>query len=143
MSSPILFDSQALDAEQLIIAWLQPLRPTAIARVGGDPLPFTLVHQVGGYENPCYGTADVLIQVDTLCARTLGYEAARAEMRKTKQAMDELAVHNDAITLFDGSQVGVDYVTVAESPRFKLYEDETILRTMGRYDIGLCYVPAP
>jgi hypothetical protein len=137
-----LFDSQSVDAEQVIVAWLQPLRPTAIARVTGDPLPFCLITQVAGHEDPLYGTADVTVQVDTLCDRMLGYENARAEMRATSARMNELVVHNDTVTMFDGTLIGVDYCTCIESARFMLYEDESLLRTMSRYDIGLYYVPA-
>jgi len=137
-----LLDSEALDGEQVLVAWLQPLRATAIARVTGDPLPVTLIGQVGGHEDPIYGTADLMLQVDTLTDRNLGYEAARTEMRLTKRRMNQLIVHNDTFTLVDGTEVGVDYCSVAESPRFLLYEDAQILRTMGRYDIGLYYVPA-
>jgi hypothetical protein len=137
-----LLDSEALDAEQVLVAWLQPIRATAVARVTGDPLPFTLVGQVGGHEDPICGTADLLVQVDTLTDRDLGYENARTEMRLTKRRLNELIVHNDTFALPDGTQIGVDYLTCAESPRFLMYEDAQILRTMGRYDIGLYYVPA-
>jgi hypothetical protein len=143
MTAPALFDSEALDGEQVLVAWLAPLRRSAVARISGDPLPFCLITQIGGHEDPACGTADLLLQVDTLCDRTLGYGNAANESRLSRRRMSELQVHNDTFTMADGTAVGVDYVTVAEAPRMMLYEDETILRYMGRYEIGLSYVSAP
>lgn len=130
------------DLEEIIVAWLQPLRYTAIARQVDDPLPMALVTEVTGDEDDIIGIADPVVSVHTLCDRTLGYAAAKNEARNTHRRMLLLGRYLDAITLKDGRQAGVDYVSVFQRPRWVPYEDTQVLRKVGRYACGLSYVSA-
>jgi hypothetical protein len=56
--------------------------------------------------------------------------------------MLQLSRYLDTVTLSDNRLASVDYVKVFESPSWQLYNDVTILRSVGRYVIGLSYVPA-
>jgi len=141
MTADLLFEC-AEDAEELIIAWMAPLRRSGSARETGDPLPFTIVTQVTGPELPDLGLADPVVSVHTLCDKALGWGAAKNEAKRTHRRMLQLARYGDPITLNGGRQASVDYVTVFESPIWVLYEDTQILRKVGRYTIGLSYVPA-
>lgn len=136
-----LLESDAEDAEELIIAWLQPLRPTAVQRETGDPLPFTLVVQVAGTEDADLELADPVVSVHTLVDRALGWDNAKSEARMTRRRMRELARYHDPITMSDGRLANVDYCNVFESERWVEYEDTQILRKVGRYQLGISYVP--
>lgn len=136
-----LADQVAEDSEEVIIAWLAPLRDTANQRVMGDPLPFTMVAHVAGNENPDEGTAAPVVSVHTFTSRDLGRANLKNETQTTHRRMLRLGKSCDTITLTDGRQVGVDYVDVVESPLFVPYGDEQILRKVGRYEVGLTYVP--
>jgi hypothetical protein len=144
LSAPLL-PSYAEDVEELIVAWLSPLRRTGSARLEGDPLPFTLVNGLPGTEDPNVGLAAPVVQVETLCARTLGWAAAKNESNLTHRRMTLLARSCDCggIILSDGLQAAIDYVTVDNSPSWLDYEDVMILRKVARYTIGLSYVGPP
>jgi hypothetical protein len=137
-----LADQWAEDAEEVVIAWLTPLRRSALERLSTDVLPFTLVAHVAGSENIDEGTAAPIVSVHTLVSRSVGRTGLKNESRTTHQRMLRLATHCDTITLVDGRKVGVDYVDVVESPIVVSYDDDQILRKVGRYEIGLTYVPA-
>ena len=134
-------DQAAEDAEEIVIAWLAPLLRTVAARKAGDVLPMAAVTQVAGTENLDEGTAAPIVSVHTLCAKLLGRNNLKLQTRATHQRMLRLGVHCDLITLTDGRQVGIDYVDVTEQPITVDYEDDQILRKVGRYEIGLSYVP--
>lgn len=127
------------DVEELVVAWLIPLRPSSAFRNPGDPLPFTLVTHVAGTESVGEGTADPVVSVHTLCDKAVGVDAAMTECKATHQRMLRLLYGVDQITLTDGRKSGVDGGSVVESPRWEYYSD-TILRKVGRYQIGLAYV---
>jgi hypothetical protein len=143
MTTPDLLFECATDAEELVVAWLAPLRRSGSARQAGDPLPFTLVNMITGTEDECLGLADPVVSVHTLCAKGLGWGAAKDEAQLTHRAMLELARYRDTITLNGGVLAEVDYINVFQSPIWVTYEDTQILRKVGRYTIGLSYVPAP
>lgn len=136
-----LVDFCCEDAEELIIAWLTPLRRTAAERRPGDPLPFTLVTHVAGSENVDESTAELIVSVHTLCDKALGMSAAAAESKKTHRRLLYLAKHVSDIALYTTRLVDIDYLTVTESPRWEYYSD-TILRKCGRYAVGLTYTAA-
>jgi hypothetical protein len=146
MSTPTpavdLAEQDAEDSEEILIAWLEPLRRTGNSRVSGDPLPFTIVTQVGGTENADEGTAAPIVSVHTLVDKTLGRLVAKNEARLTHKRVLRLSQHCDPVTLSDGRTVGVDYVDVVESPLWLAYGDDQILRKVGRYELGLTYVPS-
>jgi hypothetical protein len=135
-----VFERANPDAEELIIAWLVPLGRTSIERRTGDELPFRLVTGVAGDEDPDLEIGAAVVSVHTLCARSDGSVAARNEAALTHQRMLELK-HLDTITLVDGTDVSVDYMRIFQPPLWLPYGDDQILRKVGRYRIGLSYVP--
>jgi hypothetical protein len=136
-----LLDSAAEDAEEVLVAWLQPLRATAVQRETGDPLPFTIVTQVAGTEDVDLEIADPIVSVHILVDKALGWDNAKEEKKLTERRMSELARWQDYITMSDGRVANVDYVTVVEPQHKQPYEDTQIIRYVGRYQIGLSYVP--
>lgn len=141
MTSPDLLDQHAEDVEELLLAWYAPLGALGMSRKTGDPLPFTLIRAVTGTENPDIGTADPVASVHTLCDKSLGWAAAKAAADMRHRRMLELARYLDTITMSDGRLASVDYVTVFQSPIWVDYEDTQIIRKVGRYTVGLSYVP--
>lgn len=134
-----LIDEAAEDAEEVIVAWLAPLRRSAAIRRTGDPLPFTLVTHITGTECVDEGTADPIVSVHTLCDKSLGEDSALAECKLTHRRILRLARHLEDITLTDGRIANIDYLDVVESPIWVYYSDQ-ILRKVGRYQIGLSFV---
>lgn len=127
-------------AEELVVAWMQPLRYAAIARQASDPLPMTLVTLITGDEDLDIGTADPVVSVHTLCARSAGFVAAKNESRLTHRRMLLLGRYLEPITLKDGRLASIDSLSVFQTPRWHPYEDTQILRKVGRYSLGLSYV---
>lgn len=130
------------DIEEALSTYFGALRRSGSAWETDDGLPFTIITALTGGEDPEIGTASPLVQVDTLCDKSLGYEAARDECRKTHQRALYLARFLPGITL-SGRIFGCDYVKVVESPTWKPFGDTTVLRKVGRYEFGLGYVPLP
>lgn len=140
----LLSDELADDAEEVVIAWMTPLRRSATVRdPQNDPLPFTLITHITGSECEEESFAQPVVSVHTLCAKKLGFAAATNEARLTHRRMLRLARHIDNIPLTDGRVADVDYVEIVESPRWEPYGDDQILRKVGRYRIGLTYVTVP
>lgn len=139
MSTPQLL-VQPDDVTAALATYFAPIRRSASAWETGDGLPFTLIQMVGGTEDPEVGFADPVVQVSTLCDKSLGYVAARNENRKTHAGMLYLARYQPQIVL-SGRTFGVDYVTITESPSIKPFGDTTVIRYLGRYQCGLQYVP--
>ena len=139
-----LFEQCCEDAEELVIAWLTPLRRAARDRKTGDPLPFTLVTQaIPGTENEEIGIAEAIVSVHTLCDKALGRAAAKDESKLTHRRMLELARGLDTITLNGGRPACVEYCTIFQPPIWVAYEDTQIYRKVGRYKLGLSYVDIP
>ena len=135
-----ILGEHAEDIEELVVAWLTPLRNSGVAFQVGDLLPFTLVTHVAGTESPDPGYADPVVSVHTLCAKALGYGVAKTQADQTHRRMLQLARHSDIIPLAGARNAGVDYITVTQSPLWVPYEDNLILRKVARYQIGLSYV---
>lgn len=129
------------DIETALVAWLTPLRRTAIERKAGDPLPFTLVNMITGTEDNRMGIARQVVSVHTMTARPANGSLTeiRDEAAKTHRRMLQLNV--DPRITVGNRVVGVLYCEVVESPRSEWYSDN-ILRRVGRYRIGLPYVAA-
>lgn len=130
------------DAEEVVIAWLTPLRRSAQTRRSGDPLPFTLVTCVAGTECEEEFYADDVVSVHTLCDKALGEDNAKDEADATHQRMLLLARYLPDVLLTDGRIATLDYVKVFQRPRWEPYGDDQILRKVGRYTLGLSYVTA-
>lgn len=129
------------DAEELIVAWMQPLRRSSVNRRSGDPLPFTLITEaIPGQEDEQNGIAEAIVSVHTLCDKELGRAAAKEEAKKTHRRMLELSRGLDTITLTDGRLACVEYCTIFQRPIWVSFEDTQIIRKVGRYRIGLSYV---
>lgn len=133
----------AVDAEALVVAWLSGLRRSGSARQAGDPLPFTLITHITGAEDADLGLAEPVVSVHTLAAKSLGWGNAKNEAQQTHLAMLELARYRDTITLANGTPAEIDYLSVFQAPIWVPYEDAQILRKVGRYTIGLSYIPIP
>lgn len=130
------------DAEEVIIAWLQPLRRSAQTRVSGDPLPFTLITHITGTEDLDCFYADDVVSVHTLCDKKFGVDSAKEEADATHRRMLLLGRYLPDVVLTDGRTATIDYCDVFERPHWVPYGDDQILRKVGRYKIGLSYVTA-
>jgi hypothetical protein len=128
------------DVEEIVIAWLQPLRRTAQTRVSGDPLPFTLVTHIASEERADEFHADELVSVHTMCDKNLGVDNAKEEADATHRRMLLLGRYLEDVSLHDGRLATIDYVDSAGTPIWVPYGDDQILRKVGRYKIGLSYV---
>lgn len=137
-----LFESAAVDAAELVVAWLAPLGSAGIIRRAGDTLPYRQVETLDPSEDADLEIADTLLSVHTFCARSDGWPAALDESQLTHRRMLELIRYRDTVTLSDGRAVSIDYGSVEEGQRHTDYDDDQILRYTGRYRIGHCYVPA-
>lgn len=121
-----------VDIETIVVQWLAPLRRTAVSRDLNDPLPMCVVQQVAGSEDPEVSTADQVVQVDTLCDKNLGEDAARDEKIKTHQRMLQLGRYLE-------TQGTIDYMRVFESQRREPYGNDQVIRYCGRYQFGQTY----
>lgn len=136
-----ILDEGVDDAEEVLIAWLKPLRPLATGntRRSGAPLPYTLVTHLMGNESIEESNADPIVSVQTLCDKNLGQSAFKVESQRTHRRMMLLARYNEDVVLDDGRIASIDYVQVTEMPRTEPYGDDQILRKIGRYQLGLSY----
>ncbi len=128
------------DVEEIVVAWLQPLRRTAQTRRSGDPLPFTLVSHVASEECADEFYTDELVSVHTMTDKALGVDNAKEEADATHRRMLLLGRYLEAVSLHDGRTATIDYVHSAGRPLWVPYGDDQILRKVGRYKIGLSYV---
>lgn len=138
-----LLDEGATDAEEFVIAWLQPLARSASMRRVDDPLPFRLVNQVMGADDPYCGKDTAVVSVHTLCDATIdnAEDLAAQEADKTHRRMLYLARYPDTdVVLSDGRLANLDYMDVVQKPIWVYYDNIQILRKVGRYRIGLSYV---
>lgn len=134
-----LLDEGPDDAETVFISWLKPLRRTAVERVTDEPLPMTVVNTISWKETVEESTAEAVVSVHTLCAKTLGRTAARDEADKTHRRILLLARYLEDVDLAGGRKATIDFVDVFEGPKWQPYGDDQILRKVGSYRIGLSY----
>jgi hypothetical protein len=134
-----LLDQAADDVEEVIIAWLQPLRRASNTRRAGDELPFTLVNHITGTESVDLSWTDELVSIHTLCDKNLGTNAAKVEGQRTHRRMTLQARYLEDVVLSDGRIASIDWVKVSETPRFAPYADDQILQIISRYQVGLSY----
>jgi hypothetical protein len=131
------------DVEEALTAYLTGLRTTAISRRPRDPLPFNLIRNIGGGEDPELGFSDPLVSVRTLCDKKLGEDVAAGHCAETHKWMINLARVQEDIAISGGRIVNFDYVTVVEMPHWIEFPDDQVLCKLGRYGIGLSYVKQP
>jgi hypothetical protein len=125
-------DFGPLDVETLTVRWLAQLYRTANTRRPGDPLPFLLIQQGPSKENVEESTADQVVQVDVLCDKALGEDAARDVKDRMHRRMLLLIRHLEV----EGT---IDSVGVFESPRRFPYENDKIIKYTARYQFGQTY----
>jgi len=138
LSAPLLGED-APDVEDFVVCWLQPLLRAATARRQDDPWPFALVQRVSGSDIPELGFDNPVIQLDVL-HRTRNAGEAKQWANKVHQRMTLLAVTYPDVTISDGSTVGIDGLTVLIKPTREPFGDESVVRYVARYKLGLSYV---
>jgi hypothetical protein len=137
-----LHTETADDAETVVVSWLKPLLAeghVANARRSGAPLPYYLVTHLDSTENVDESTAEALVSVHVLTHKAAGEVASRDEADRMHRRMLLLARYLDDVELADGRVATIDFVNVAKSPSREEYGDDTILRRVGRYSLGLSY----
>jgi len=120
------------DTETLVVGWLAQVYRCANMRRAGDPLPFLLVQQIAGKENLEESTSDSVVQVDTLCEKNLGEDAARDKKDEVHRRMLLLGRYLET----NGT---VDFMKIFESPRREPYGNDQIIRYAARYQFGQTY----
>lgn len=128
------------DIEAALVAYFSTIRRSSTVWETGDGLPFTIITLLTGTEDPEIGFADPVVQLDTLVDKSLGSVNARNEAETTHQRMLYLARYLPGITM-SGRIFGADYVKVTEMQHWLPFGDPSILRKVGRYQIGIGYVP--
>jgi hypothetical protein len=128
------------DIETALVEWFRPIRRSSWVWETGDGTPFTLITHLTGTEDIEVGFGDPIVQVDTLCDKALGYINARNEKNITHQRMLELGRYLPPVPL-SGRVFGADYVKVIEGQQRLPFGMTTVIRYVGRYQIGVSYNP--
>lgn len=127
-----ILDTAPADIETFVVGWLMSMYRTSVSRRAGDPYPFLLIQQVVSKENLEESSADSVVQVDILCERSLGEDAARDVKDRVHARMLQLGRYLEV----DGT---IDWMKVFESPRRMEYGNEQIIRYVARYQFGQTY----
>ncbi len=141
MTNGTLYTFAALSPTKMLAAWLAPVCRAGSAMRVGDSYPFILITKIGGTDDPLTNTAEPVMSLHTLCEKVLGYEAAEMAADTTHRAMTELVKNADPIMMPDGSLAICDYVKVVQAQIPVDYDEVAILRWVGRYALGLSYIP--
>ncbi|AAN01980.1 tail terminator [Mycobacterium phage TelAviv] len=129
---PEILNEGPADAETFVVKWLGEVYRAANTRRPGDPLPFLLIQQVAGKENLDESTADPVVQVDILCDKVDGEDAARDIKDRVHRRMLLLGRYLE----MDGT---LDWMKVFESPRRLEYTNDKVIRYTARYQFGQTY----
>lgn len=127
-----ILDSAPADIETFVVGWLRSMYRTATARRSDDPYPFLLIQHVAGKEILDESSSDPLVQVDIMCDRSLGEDAARDVKDRVHARMLQLGRYLEV----DGT---IDWMKVFESPRRMQHENDQIIRYTARYQFGQTY----
>ncbi len=127
-----ILDTAPADIETFVVGWLMPMYRTAVSRRAGDPYPFLIVQQLASKEVVEESTADPMVQIDIMCERNLGEDAARDVKDRVHARMLQLGRYLEV----DGT---IDWMKVHESPRRMQHENEQIIRYVARYQFGQTY----
>lgn len=127
-----ILDTAPADIETFVVGWLMPMYRTSVSRRAGDPYPFLLITQVASSEILDESSADQVVQVDILCERNLGEDAARDVKDRVHARMLQLGRYLEV----DGT---IDWMRVFESPRRLQFGNEEIIRYVARYQFGQTY----
>lgn len=148
MSAP-LSPEDAVDAEDFVCCWLQPLIRAAVKRELGEAWPFVLVQRVSGSDVPEVGLDDPVIQLDVMHKLASPATTAAGQLEvvakqwanKVHRRMTLLTTYPD-VTVTGGAVAGVDYLKVLIRPHRQPFGDELVARYVARYQLGLSYVAA-
>lgn len=132
-----LYADDAPDAEDFLVCWMQPVMRSAVERDSDDVLPFCVVTDVSGDDDPNAGTDDPILQVEFFGD---GAEAAKNAKRDGHRRMMLLARELRNVTLSDGSVANPDYVDTVLKPKRMPYAHDRVVRYVARYQLGLSYV---
>ena len=139
-----LLDDEPPDVEDFLCCWLAPLIRTATERRPDDPLPFCVVARIAGTDDIDEGRDDPVVQLDifdTARGGLLAPQAAGVTKRDVHRRMNYLARHLDTnVTMSDGSTANAETVATVLKPFRMKYPDDTIVRYVARYQLGLAYV---
>lgn len=138
-----LIDVEAAEVEEFLVYWLNPLGPTAFKRRAGDPLPQRVVRRATGLEDECESLDLPVVSVHTFCATdgsATADDAAADECKRTHKRMMYLARELPEIVLPTGQVACLEFLDCTEKPIWVDYQDDSILRKVGRYQIGLTLV---
>ena len=146
-----LLDEDAPDAEDFVVCWLQPILRAATERDPGDALPFAVVQRVAGSDDQNCGEDEAVVQIDVFAATTnaslaegLAPNVAKYWAKRVTRRMNRLSRNlDDDVTMSDGSVANADYVANVMKPVRMPYQDESIVRVVGRWSIGRSYVAVP
>lgn len=133
----------APDAEDFVVCWLQPLMRAGTERKPGDVLPFALVQYISGDDCADEGTEDGVIQIDFFDKARNGFVAAqnaKTAARLGHRRMLYLGKHLPDVVISDGTVANADYAYTVMTPKRMEYPDESIVRYVARYAVGLSYV---
>lgn len=128
------------DAEDFVVSWLKSVIRSGVERRQGDEWPFALVQRVSGFDIPELGFDDPVIQVDLLHKGSVG--SAKTWALDVHEHMIELGLTYPNVTLSDSTVAAPDYLKVLISPHRQPFGDETVVRYVARYKLGLSYVAA-
>lgn len=140
MTNGVLNVDAALSPTKLLAAWLAPIRRSGAAMRTGDTLPFTIITKIGGTDSPRMEIAEHVMSLHTLSDKNLGYENAEMEADTTHRAMTDLVRWATPITMPDGSTAVVDSTRVIQSQVPVDYDEVSILRWVGRYELCVSYI---
>ena len=128
---------RAPDAEDFVVCAMATVMRSAVERESDDVLPFCVVTRIAGAEDPHQGTDDPVVQLEFF-----GRGAAAAKMAAIdgNDRMKRLATDFVDVTMSDGATANANSVTITMAPVRMPYKDDTIVRYVGRYTIGLNYV---
>lgn len=127
-----ILDFAPADIETVVVGWLMQMYRTANMRRAGDPYPFLLVQQLATKEVLEESTADPLVQVDIMCEKSLGEDAACDVKDRVHARMLQLGRYLEV----DGT---IDWMKVFESPRRMRHENDQIILYVARYQFGQTY----
>lgn len=127
-----ILDTAPADIETFVVGWLMPMYRTSVSRRAGDPYPFLLVQQVAGVEVLEESSANPLVQIDIMCEKNLGEDAARDVKDRVHARMLQLGRYLEV----DGT---IDWMEVRESPRRMQHGNDQIIRYVARYQFGQTY----
>lgn len=133
-----VLDSDAPDVQRVVVAWLRPLGRAATQRLAGDPLPFRLVNRIAGSDDQNEGIDYAVVSIHTFATRN----QSTTETRLTHGRMLYLQRHPFTDVTVDGATINVNSCITVERPIRIDYGDPNLVRTVGRYRIGLEFVPA-